>query len=118
MRALLFRKMEIDGVNYYQNFNYVEDLELDDKYADFDHRNEKDFFYLDIDNNQNIESYDIGNIYYDNNDELEVLQDKELLVKVLSIFQQEFQDFSLNVVNIKTIDELQNIINEKVLYQK
>ena len=118
MRALLFRKMEIDGINYYQNFNYLENFELDDEYADFNHRSEKDYFYMDVDDGIEIDNFDIGHIYYDNNNEFEILQDKELLVKILSIFQDKFKDFSLNVVKIKTIDELEKIICEKVLYQK
>ena len=44
MRALIFRKLVIDGINYYQMFNQVDDFKPDDDCVDFKNRNKNNTF--------------------------------------------------------------------------
>ena len=119
MRKVLFRKLVIDGVNYYQIYKVEDNFELNDDFADFSHRTEKDFFYLE---NDEIDESFLYSMFYDNNGEFEGLtfDDRELFIKVFNAFKDKFQDIVGNLVvkEIKSIDEIVDKVDEKILFQK
>ena len=90
MHALLFRKLEMDGVNYYQLYGENSDFTPDDSFSDYDNRSTKDFFYLDLDSNIEIPDASLLNLYYDDNNELKCLEDATLFEKVFDKFKEKY----------------------------
>ena len=118
MRAILFRKLVIDGVNYYQLYDEVEDFEKRDdfnSFADYENRDTKDNFYIDANSNIELEEPSFLNIYTDSNDGLKVLSDIEEFMKVFNAFKDKF---NIDIHEIKSIDEIVNEVKKKVLFQE
>ena len=119
MKKILFRKLVIDNVNYYQIYKVDDNFEVSDDFADYDHRVLKDFFYIE---NDKIDESFLYSMYYDNDGKFEGLtfDDRELFVKVFNAFKDKFQDINGNLVikEIKSIDEIVEKVNEKILFQK
>lgn len=115
MHAILFRKLEIDGVNYYQLYGENRDFKEDDTFTDFANRSSKDFFYVDADSDIEITDPTLLNIYYDVDGEFKVLNDFSLFEKVFEEFRQKF---NISVHQIKPIQEIVNNVDKKILFQK
>ena len=119
MRAILFRKLVIDGINYYQLYDDKEDFEKTDEYAlfaDYNHRHEKDYFYIDMDNDDiEIKEESLLNIYTDCGNNFEPITDAEKFMEIFDIFKNKF---NIAISEIKTIDEIVSEVNKKVLFQQ
>ena len=63
MRALLFRKICIDGVYYYQLFGTDDDFKQDPIYGEYHERQYCDFFYINRDSNIKIPNEEIYSIW-------------------------------------------------------
>ena len=95
MHAILFRKLEIDGVNYYQLYGENRDFKEDDTFADFANRSSKDFFYVDADSDIEITDPTLLNIYYDVDGEFKALND-------FSLFEKYLKNFVKNLILVFT----------------
>ena len=118
MRAILFRRLVINGVNYYQLYDKVDNFEKRkefDLFADYEHRNSKDYFYVDEDNNDKLAKAHLFNVYKDSNGELIEINDKDDLVEVFDAFKEKFH---ISIHEIKPVDEIVNEVKKKVLFQE
>lgn len=115
MRAILFRRLEVDGVSYYQLYGENEDFKPDDTFADFDNRKMKDYFYLDADSDIEVEDPSLLNLYYDVNGEFKALNEPALFEKVFNVFKEKF---NIVVRDIKPIEEIVDNVEEKILFQR
>jgi len=114
MRAILFRKLEVDGVNYYQLFNAIEDFEPDDDFTDFLHRSEKEYFYVDAEGDVDIPDASLLNIYYDSPEGFTNVLDSNLFLKVFNAFVEKYH---IVIKEIKSIDEVVKDVGEKIMFQ-
>ena len=115
MNALLFRKLVINGVNYYQLFRNNKNFIPDDNYASFTDRSTKDFFYIDMDSDIEISDPSLLNIYYDDNGKLSSLSDPKLFEEVFNVFKEKF---NIVIREIKPVSEIVNNIDKKILFQR
>ena len=119
MKKVLFRKLVVDDVIYYQVYKVGDDIELTEDVADSSHRGEKDFFYLE--NDQFDESF-LYSMFYEDDGEIQGLtfDNKELFVKVFNAFKNKFGDIKGTIVvkELKSIEEIVDKVNKKVLFQK
>ena len=115
MHAILFRKLIVDGVNYYQLYGENKNFTPDDSFAEFNNRDSKDYFYIDADSDIEIDNPSLLNIYYDDNSEFKKLNDSNLFEKVFNVFKDKFH---IVVREIKPIKEVVESINKKILFQK
>lgn len=114
MEALLFRKVVVDGVNYFQLFKDDSEFEPDSFFADYEHRDEKDFFYIDIDSDIDIPNAALLNIYTIDDDGLKIVDDYKTYNRV---FQALKDKYHFVVREIKPVDKIVNSIKEKILFQ-
>lgn len=115
MRAILFRKINVEGVNYYQLYKVDENFKVNDKFADYDNRANKDYFYIEANDNIKIEDAALYNLYFDREDTLLAINDEETFLKVFSIFQEKF---NIKVKEIKSVDEIVQRIDKKIMFQQ
>ena len=118
MRAILFRKLVIDGINYYQLYDEVEDFEKTKEFhnfADYENRNTKDYFYIDSNSDIKVEEPSFLNIYTDSTDGLKVISDIEEFMKIFNAFKDKF---NIDIHEIKSVDEIVNEVKKKVLFQE
>ena len=114
MRAILFRKIIYEGNTYYQLYKEDKDFKPDSSFADFIHRDTKDFFYIDADSDIEIEDASILNIYHDVDGKFAAVKDYELFEKVLFAFKDKFNFAIREVVPVK---EVVRRVSEEILYQ-
>ena len=115
MRAILFRRLNVEGINYYQLYKVDEDFEITDEFADFDNRASKDYFYIEDENNIQIEEPSLLNLYYDKDDGIFEVSDEDTFMKVFNVFKEKF---NIQIREIKSIDEVVDKISEKVRFQE
>lgn len=114
MTAVLFRSVEVEGVKYYQAFSEVDDFKEDPDIADFDHRDEKDLFYIDADSDIETPNLTYNNIYCCENGKLEEIKDVELHNKVILAFADKYH---LIIRRLKSPDEVLEKVKKKILFQ-
>lgn len=117
MKCYLFRRMEIDGKNYYQFFNYDENFIVTSEYADAASRNTKEFFYIEDNGDFNLNEDNLYMLFEEKNNHLDILTDIDIFIDVLEKFQEKYHDFELNVMRLKPIEEVLKIINKRILFQ-
>ena len=117
MKCYLFRRMEIDGKNYYQFFNYDENFIVTSEYADANSRNTKEFFYIEDNGKFNLNEDNLYMLFEEKNNHLDILTDIDIFIDVLEKFQEKYHDFELNVMRLKSIEEVLKIINKRILFQ-
>ena len=117
MKCYLFRRMEIDGKNYYQFFNYDENFIVTNEYADAASRNTKEFFYIEDNGDFNLNEDNLYMLFEEKNNHLDILTDIDIFIDVLEKFQEKYHDFELNVMRLKPIEEVLKIINKRILFQ-
>lgn len=118
MRAFLFRKLEIDGINYYQLYEEREDFQNSSdfsSFADFDNRTSKDNFYIDADGDIKVEDAISLNIYTDSSSGLKPINDSKDFSKIFDAFKERF---GIDTRKNKSIIEIVNEVNKKVLFQR
>ncbi len=119
MRAVMFRKVEVDGVLYYQLFNDIEGFdpkENEDEVTDFDHRGEKTYFYIDGDSDMEIPDPSLLNIYYDDPEKgFTNVIDSATFLKVFEVFKKEF---NVVIKEIKPIDDVVDSVSKKIMFQE
>lgn len=116
MRAFLFRKLEIDGINYYQLYDEKEDFENSPEFSsfsDYDHRLENDYFY--VDSNTELEDPISLNIYTDGDDGLKAVNDAKEFDRIFDVFKEKF---NIDIHEYKSVDEIVNEVDKTVLFQK
>lgn len=116
MRALLFRRINVDGVNYYQIFGKDENFEVDPIFAEYHNRANHDFFYIDLDSGIEIPDETEYRIYCDNDskkDGLKLVTDPIINDIVANKFNEIYHYFGTE----KKIDDIIDIVSEKVLFQ-
>ena len=114
MHALLFRKVEMNGVNYYQLYSENKDFIPDSSFADYNNRSTKDFFYLDADSDIEIPEPELLNLYYDDNNELKCLNDASLFEEVFNKFKEKY---NIVIHEIKPIKEVVKNVSKKIMFQ-
>ena len=114
MKALLFRRMEIDGKNYYQLYKLDEDFKNDSTFADFNNRNSKEFFYLTEDEANSINEISIYNIYSEKDNKLEEITSPSLFIKVFVEFKNKYH---ISIREIKSIEEIVNEVKKEIMFQ-
>ena len=114
MRAVLFRKVIVDGINYYQLFKVDHDFNCDPLYADYDNRASKDFFYIEIGSGINIPRPGLLKIYKDNGNQLEPVQDSDTYDIVFDAFKDKYH---IPVRRVNNISKTSNAIKRKILFQ-
>lgn len=115
MRAILFRRLEVDGVSYYQLYGENTDFKPDDTFADFDNRKMKDYFYLDADSDIEVADPSLLNLYYDVNGEFSALNDPKLFEKVFNEFKDKF---NIVIREIKPVEEIVDNVDKQILFQR
>ena len=119
MDYFLFRKLEIDGKNYYQFYQVVRDFVPGSEFTTFDKRNEKDYFFIREDNVSIDDNY-LYYIFEDNNGNFTNITDVHLLKNVYDKFKEKYPDLmdtELSVTELKSIDELVDIVSRKIKFQ-
>ena len=116
MHAILFRKLVIDGKNYYQLYNEIDDFNPDDNFATFTDRTTKDYFYIDGDSDISIPDPSLLNVYYDD-DKLGFTDvvDENTYLKVFNEFKEKF---NIAIREIKPLEEVVDSISKKILFQE
>lgn len=114
MHALLFRKLNVDGVNYYQLYKDDENFEPDDTFANFANRDSKDYFYIDAESDMEIPDPALLNIYYDDNGNFNNLLDANTFMKV---FEEFVKKYNIKIHKIKSLDEVVSKVSEKIMFQ-
>ena len=115
MHALLFRRLEIDGVNYYQLYGEEMEFTPDDTFANYENRYSKDAFYIDVDTFSDLPDLTLYDIYYDVDGKISVLNDSSVFEKVFSIFCKKF---NIAIRRIKSVQEIVDSVEKKILFQR
>ena len=115
MKAILFRRLNVDGINYYQLYKVDEDFEVTDEFADFDNRASKDYFYIEEESNVQIEEPSLLNLYYDKDDGIFEVSDENIFMKVFNVFQKKF---NIQIREIKDVREVVHKVSEKIMFQE
>jgi ATP-dependent Clp protease ATP-binding subunit ClpX len=115
MRALLFRRIEFEGVNYYQLFDYDSEFIPDDGYGDYLDRDVFDCFYIDSESDIEVPDESLMNIYCDDNGKLKVVDDPDLYDKVSREFNKRYHYF---LGERKTADDIITNISKTIMFQK
>ena len=115
MRAILFRKLVIEGVNYYQFYAENDDFTPDLQFADYENRHDKDYFYVDLDSDIKIDDVSLLNIYCDSNDKIVPVSDYKLFEKVFMVFKDKF---NIVIHEIKSTDEIADEVDKTILFQR
>ena len=114
MRALLFRKIVVEGVNYYQLFDYVTDFTADEEYGDYSSRATHDYFYFDQDSDVVIPDASLLNIYCDSDDNtLKVVDNSDLYDEISRKFNDKFHYFDDDI----KVDYIIDSVCDKVQFQ-
>ncbi len=114
MRALLFRRVVVDGVNYYQLFDYSPDFNYNPLFAPFSKRDNSEFFYLESDGKVFVPNESLMNIYYDDGDYLKDVSDPKLYDKVSRFFNANYHYFDEDNPDV---EEIIKNIKKKILFQ-
>lgn len=114
MRAVLFRKVIVDGVNYYQIFKEDDSFDNNLMFADYSKRSSSDYFYIDKDSDIVIPDESLLNIYCDDGDKLKVVDDFPMYDKISHAFNDKYHYFLEEKKPIKDI--LDNVRNN-ILFQ-
>ncbi len=135
MRAILFRRLEVDGKNYYQLFRVKEDFENSPEFSSFseyeDRANSDYFFMPDVsDEDDKDDALDLGDVplyglFYDGEKDIEQLQDEELFKKVFEKFDEKFhvteevtEKYKIKVETEETNEEGQRILSSEEIAAK
>ena len=94
MKALLFRKIVLDGVNYYQIFKEDDNFKLNPQIGSYSERLTKDYFYVEKDSDIKVPDESLFNIYCDEGNELKVVDSFELYDKVSKAFNNIYHYFN------------------------
>ena len=118
MQAFLFRRLEIDGINYYQYYDERDDFENSDDFSlfsDYDHRNSSEYFYIDKDSDIELKDPILLNIYVDSEKGLERIEKTQVFSPLYDKFKEKYGtiDFELRPIN-----EIVSEVGKSVLYQK
>ena len=114
MRAILFRRVVVDGVNYYQLFKDDYNFDYDPIFEEYANRREGDFFYVDVDSDIEIPEPVLLNIYTDDGDKLILLNDSKLYERVFTAFKNKYHFF---VRKLKPVRDIVNKVKKKILFQ-
>lgn len=114
MRTLLFRRVNFNGVNYYQLFDYSQNFNYNTLFAPFNKRANAEFFYIEPSDNIIVPNESLMNIYYDDGDNLKDISDSELYDKVSRFFNSIFHYFD---EENPLVEDIITNIKEKVLFQ-
>lgn len=120
-QLVLFRKLVIDNKNYYQLYDIKEKCELSEQFGNYLERNDKDYFYLVVDEEQSkIFQNSKYMIFSDFNNELNQVFEKKELEKTFQAFKEKFND--LNDINLQFnienyFDQIYDNITNDVLFQ-
>ena len=115
MRAYLFRRVLVDGVNYYQLYKVDNNFENKESlYKSFNQRDSSDYFYLDasfVDKND----LELEEIYYsDDNNELKLLKtDQDIYEKVYMAFVNSYH----TTRTLKPAKDVVSHIKKTVMFQ-
>ena len=115
MRALLFRKICIDGVYYYQLFGTDDDFKQDPIYGEYHERQYCDFFYINRDSNIKIPNEEIYSIYCDDENEVDLKEVTDLILR--EKIENKFNEYFHYRGKEKKIDEIFDKASERVLFQ-
>lgn len=117
---LLFRKILYDNEKYYQLYKIDNNFEMDGKFAEFDERESKDFFYVEIDSDRISEKH-LYTLFYDKEGEFDVIDDPHLYLEVFNKAKEMFSDLKNKNISIREFlesDKVIEIINREILYQE
>lgn len=120
-QLVLFRKLVIDNKNYYQLYDIKEKCELSEQFGNYLERNDKDYFYLVVDEEQSkIFQNSKYMIFSDFNNELNQVFEKKELEKTFQAFKEKFNDLKdinlqFNIENY--FDQIYDNITNDVLFQ-
>ncbi len=120
MDYYLFRKLKIENKNYYQLYKIEKDFTPTDEFTTFDKRNDKDYFYV-KGNEIAINDDYLYFIFEDKNGTFTNIEDIHLLSEIYDKFKEKYSDLKnteLKIVELKPIDELVNIVESKIKFQK
>lgn len=119
MKAALFRKLTIEGKNYYQIYDVVKDFEVTDEFADFTNRKDKDYTYLPLKDNMFSIYTNCKYLIFtgDNGTNFEQVPSSEYK-KLFEAFNNVFHD--LDDVELAELDEMEeqyDLITDDVYFQ-
>ena len=118
MRAILFRKLVIDGVSYYQLYNKVDDFEkmkeFAASFADYENRHSKDYFYVDSETNKELANAPLLDIFEDSSDGLKSITYKDNYNEIFDAFREKFY---INAIENNSVEKMVSEVKEKVLFQ-
>ena len=107
MKAYLFRKLTIDGVNYYQLFKNEDKFSKDSQYSEYEDRRNNDYFYIDQKSGIDVPDVKLFNIYYDDGDKLvNIHEEDEEYQKVENAFHDKFG-----------LEDIVNHVKDRVSFQ-
>ena len=120
MRCLLFRRMNIEGVNYYQLYKIDENFTPDESFGDYDNRMDKELFYIE---DNNVTSDSLYTLFYDNEEgyfDAMSLSDAEMYVKIVNEFKNKYHDINgtLSIKELKDTDSLVDIITQRIMFEE
>lgn len=116
MRALLFRRLNIEGVNYYLLYDEINDFIPDGEFVEFFNRFDHDYFYIDKESHTKVPNPIPYKVYMDDPkmDGLKEISDAKLRNKVSRIFQKRFGYTSFDVKKKRLVVKVDN----KILFQR
>lgn len=114
MRALLFRRIVVDGINYYQLFKDDLYFRQTETFGDYYNRDSYDYFYIDKDSDITVPDESYLNIYYDDGNRLKSVDDFELYDKVSRALNDKFHYFSGEK---KVPEDIIKNVKKEVLFQ-
>ena len=119
MKAALFRKLTIEGKNYYQIYDVVKDFEVTDEFTDFSKRKDKDYMYLSL--KDNMFSIYINCKYLiftgDNGTNFEQVPSSEYK-KLFEAFNNVFHDLDdIELAELDEMEEQYDLITDDVYFQ-
>ena len=120
MDYYLFRKLKIKDKDYYQFYKIEKDFNPPDSFANFQNRDEKDFFYVKEDTIKIPDNY-LYLIFEDKDGKFTNVDDIHLLSDLYSAFKEKFkdlQDTTLNITELKPINEIVDLVSEKIKFQR
>ena len=118
MHAILFRKLASDNVTYYQLYDEKDNFEDSPEFssfADYDHRKESEYFYIDSDSDIKVEDPSLLNIYTDSDNGLKMVSNETDYMVVFEAFKAKY---AIHIARPKNVDEIVGEVNRKVLFQQ
>ena len=117
MRCLLFRKMRIADVDYYQLYKVEEDFKNEENIPESENRDKNDYFYVEDEDRTITWENDKYRIFYDVDGEITLYDNPQNYVYIINQFNEKYNS-KIMVREVVSKDSLIKEIENNIFYEE